>query len=399
MHISERVRELPKQEIAKLIQIAAEEPSVLSLGPGEPDFDLPNPLKTTLAKLAKQPHRNHYGPPQGFLPLREAISRKVRKQNKIRWAKPENVVVTTGSQEAILLASACALDATEGMLLPNPSFLAFLPALELLDIAPNYFPLREESAFEPDPDDVEKAIIPGKTQALLINTPANPTGNVISKKVLEQLADIAIEHDLYIFSDEAYEELVYDDAKHVSAASLNGMADHTVTFQSFSKSHAMAGFRLGYAIVPEELARLMTRIHVYNTIAAPTMSQWLGLAALKLPRKHVEGMRKEYNRRRKVIVPRLNDMGLSTPEPKGAFYSFSNIKPFAKNAHRFAFDLLKKQKVAVVPGSEFGTAGEGYIRCSYATALPIIEKALDRMEKFLKTYKPKGIRKARRLPR
>jgi aminotransferase len=379
VHLSEREEQLPDQAIERLIEIMVEEPKILSLGPGEPDFPLPKPLIAEVKRLANQ--SNHYSPAGGLHVLREAICKKVKRDNKIT-ARPENVTVACGSQEALMLAAACLLDVSEEILVPNPGFMGFLPSFELFNANVKTYKLSESNAFEPNPDEIKKQITK-KTRVILLNSPANPTGNVISKRILEEIADIAVDHDLSVFSDEAYEHIIYDDAKHISMASLNGMADRTFTFQSFSKTYAMCGFRLGYVVCPEKAAAAIKKTHVYTTICAPTLSQKLGIKALSLPKKYTLDMVKEYDRRRKVIVRRLNDMGLPTTNPKGAFYTFSNIKHLNKNSWKFAFNLLKKQKVAVVPGSDFGTEGEGFIRCSFATKLPIIQKALDRIEKFI----------------
>ncbi len=379
VHISEREEQLPDQLIEKLIEISSEDSSVLSLGPGEPDFKLLPPLVKEVQRLASS--CNHYSPAGGIRKLREAICKKIRRDNRIS-ASPDNVVVTCGSQEALLLAAACTLDVSESILLPNPGFMGFLPSFELFNANIKFYTLSEDNSFEPNPDDIEKQI-DKKTKVILLNSPANPTGNVISKKVLEEIADIAVEHDLAVFSDEAYEKILYDDAKHVSIGSLNGMKDRVFTFQSFSKTFAMCGFRLGYVVAPEKHAIAIKKTHIYSTICAPTISQKLGLKALSLPGKYVLTMVKEYDKRRKVIVKRLNDIGFSTPVPKGAFYTFSNISHISKNSAKFALELLKKQKVAVVPGVDFGSSGEGFIRCSFAAKLPIIEKALDRIEKFI----------------
>jgi len=347
------------------------------LGAGEPDFDLPKPL---VAETKKQANSiNHYAPPGGLTQLKEAICKKIKKDNKIR-ANPDNVVVTCGSQEALLIASAVTLDVSEQILLPNPGFMGFLPTVELFNAGVRYYKVNEDTSFEPDPDEMKKQITK-KTRVILLNSPANPTGNVIRKKILEEIADLAVEHDLAVFSDEAYEKIIYNNTKHVSIGSLNGMKDYTFTFQSFSKSFAMCGFRLGYVVAPEKFANAIKDTHIYTTISAPTLSQKVGIKALSLPQKYTNVMVKEYAKRRKVIVGRLNDMGLSTPNPKGAFYTFSNIGK--RNSKKFAFDLLKKHKVAVVPGIDFGSNGEGFIRCSFATKLPIIETAMDRLEKFV----------------
>jgi len=380
VHISERESQLPDQAIEKLIEVMVEDKSVLSLGPGEPDFELPKPLVAEVKRLADK--SNHYSPAGGLIELREAICRKLKRDNRIH-TDPGDIVVTSGSQEALLLSSMALLDVSEQVLLPNPSYMAFLPTVELLNASPVFFNLKEENAFEPDPDEIRKKIDPKKTKVIILNSPANPTGNVIRRKTMEEIADLAIEHNLTIFSDEAYEKILYDGAKHVSFASLNGMRNRVLTFQSFSKSFAMCGFRLGYVVAPKEAAEAIKKTHVYASICAPTISQKLGIKALDLPPKYTMNMVKEYDRRRKVIVKRLNGMGLSTQTPLGAFYTFSNISHLSNDSKKFAFDLLKKEKVAVVPGTDFGTEGKKFIRCSFATKLPVIEKALDRLERFI----------------
>ena len=381
-HVSERELELPDAIIGKLIAIAAESKNVISLGPGEPDFPLPKPLVQHTKKIADKV--NHYSPPGGLFILREAIARKVKKDNDID-ADPDNIIVTSGSQEALLIALACTLDVSEQIIIPNPSFLAYLPLADLFSTFPVFVELKEEENFEINPDEVKKLIDKRKTKAIIINTPANPTGTTIKKKTLEELADIAIENDLYIFSDEAYEKIVYDE-KHVSIASLNGMENNAVTFQTFSKSYAMAGYRVGYCIAPPSLSEYITKTHVYTSICAPTISQHLALKALTLKKSYTSNMVKEYRKRRDFIVRRLNEIGLHTIMPQGAFYTFSNISSLTMDSRKFAFDLLQKAKVAVVPGAEFGRHGEGYIRCSYATKYPFIEMAMERMEKFVKEY-------------
>lgn len=381
MHISEREQQLPEQVIEKLIQIQAEHNEVLSLGPGEPDFEMPQPLVDYVKTIADK--SNHYAPPGGLKILREAVARKLKHENNIETS-PDNIVVTCGSQEGLLLASMCCLDVGEEIILPNPGFMDYVPIVELISAVPRFVQLKEEHEFEFNPADVEKAIDSKRTKAIMINTPANPTGTVLSRRVLEQLADIAIEHDLYIFSDEAYEKIIYDDAKHISIGSLNGMQDHVVTFQTFSKSHAMCGFRLGYLAAPEALAEAARKTHVHTTICAPTISQLLGVKALSLPAYYTNRMVAEYDRRRRFIVKRLNEIGLRTLMPKGAFYTFSSIKHLHTTSKQFSMELLKAAKVAVVPGIDFGRHGEGYIRCSYATDIKVIEKAMERLEHFVK---------------
>lgn len=382
-HISERELELPDAMIGKLIKIVAEDKKIISLGAGEPDFPAAKEIIAYTKKIAGK--CNHYSPPGGRADLKEAIIKKLRKENKIH-ALTENIVVTAGSQEALLLAIGTAVDPTEQVIVPSPSFLAYVPTVELFDAVPVTVPLLAENNFEINSDDVEKQIDRKKTKAIIINTPSNPTGNVIRRKTLEELANIAVEYDLYIFSDEAYEKIIYDNAKHVSVGSLNGMDKYVVSFFTFSKSHAMCGYRLGYCVAPRKVADAITKIHVYSSISAPTISQMLGVKALAMGNRYTKYMVNEYKRRRDFIVKRLNEIGLGTAMPKGAFYAFADISAYTRDSRRFAIQLLKKG-VAVVPGAEFGRYGEGYIRCSYATKLPLIEKALEHMEKFVKNYK------------
>ncbi|MEK6840293.1 MAG: aminotransferase class I/II-fold pyridoxal phosphate-dependent enzyme, partial [Nanoarchaeota archaeon] len=304
-------------------------------------------------------------------------------------AHPSNVIVTTGSQEALLFATACTLDVSEQIIIPNPSFLGYLPMFELFDAFPVALELREDEGWDINVDRLKGLIDPKKTKAIMINSPANPTGTVMSKKVMEELADVALEHNLYIFSDEAYERLIYGGKKHISMASLNGMQDHVVSFYTFSKTFAMCGYRVGYAVGPRNLIEAMTKTHIYTTLCAPTISQMVAADALSIPTKYIDVMVHEYDKRRKFIVQRLNEMGLPTVTPHGAFYTFSNIQSVHDNSFQFAYDLLKQAKVAVMPGREFGRYGEGYIRCSYATELHAIDEAMERLEKYVKKHKRK----------
>ena len=248
--------------------------------------------------------------------------------------------------------------------------------------------LKEEEGFQIAKEDLERTILPEKTKAIIINTPGNPTGVVFSRKTLEEIADFAVEYDLLIISDEAYEKFVYDEAKHISIGSLNGMDSRVLTLHSFSKSYAMPGFRLGYAAGPKEVINGMKKLHIFSSVCAPTISQIAGLHALSGNQECVEEMRKEYDRRRKMIVKRVNEIdGFSCVKPEGAFYVFPNIKDFGLSSYEFAEKLLKEARVAVVPGTEFGRNGEGFVRLSYATAYEKIEEAMDRIEKWAREFK------------
>lgn len=385
--VSQRERSLPRSIIEKLTRIAAENTETLSLSIGEPDFDMPRPLVKELKKIVrkhKQNKLNHYTAGQGIPALREAIARKLHKENKIRVSSNE-VLVTAGSQQALFAGFLSALDPGEEVILSNPGYLGYIPAIELVNGVPRYVPVLEEERFALNPDLIKK-VVTKKTRIILLNTPSNPTGTVLSKKILEEIADIAVDKDLYVFSDEAYEKLIYDGKKHVSIGSFNGMKEYVFTFHTFSKSYALCGFRLGYVAGSQKMIDAMQKSVHYMTLCPSHVSQLLGVKALAMHPKYIEKMRKEYDRRRVFLVNRLNELGLPTIMPEGAFYTFSNIKSYKKKSLAFAQALLKEAKVAVVPGTEFGSAGEGYIRCSYATEYNTIKKALDRVERYLKKH-------------
>jgi aminotransferase len=383
--ISEREIELPVSTIGELIKIAEESKGIISLGPGEPDFDSPRNIINFACKKLREGY-THYSPPGGRTEFREAVVKKLKRDNKIE-VNPEQVVVTSGSTEAILLALMCTIDPGEGVLLPDPGFLSYRPTAEILNGMPLSIPHYERDGFQFRREEAEKVIIPEKTNVMILNTPSNPTGVVFNKKTLEEIADFATEYDLVVLSDEAYEKLVYEGEKHISIGSLNGMEGRVLTLHSFSKTYAMPGFRLGYAAGPEKIIKAMTKVHTFSSLCAPTVSQVAGIEALEGPQTAVKKMVNEYNRRRKLIVKRLNEIpGFSCTEPRGAFYAFPNISSFKKKSLNFSKWLLEEAGVAVVPGTEFGRFGEGFIRCSYATAYEKIEKALDRIEKAVKMH-------------
>jgi len=355
---------------------------MVSLGPGEPDFT-PQPHILAAAKRALTEKQTRYTSPQGTPELRDAVVRKLLKENKIRTTA-DNVLITNGATEGILLTLMATIDPGEGVLLPDPSFLAYKPAVEVLSGTPLMVRLRETDGFQLTWEDLERAILPEKTNVLILNTPGNPTGVVFSKKVLEEIADFAVEYDLLIVADEVYEKFVYANQKHISIGSLNGMQNRVVTINSFSKTYGMPGFRVGYLTGPEKFINSMTKLHIFSSICAGSVSQAAALAALRGPQKAIPRIVRDYDKRRKEMVRRVNTMpGLRCREPGGAFYVFVNCSKIAKHSYPFAQNLLTKAKVAVVPGIEFGRGGEGFIRLSYATAPQLIRKGLDRMEDFL----------------
>lgn len=381
--IAKREWQLPKTEFTKIMEIAEEAKDVISLGPGEPDFTTPRHIINFAKKKLDQGY-THYSSPDGRDELKELVAKKLKKENGID-VPPERIVVTAGSQEALFLALMVLVDPTEQVLVPDPGFLAYKPMVEVLDGVAASLPLHENEGFQVNPDRIKELIEPGKTKVLIINSPSNPTGTVLKKKVLEEIADVAVENNLVIFSDEAYEKFVYDGAKHVSVGSLNGMENYVVTFHSFSKTYAMPGWRVGYAAGPPDIINAMVRCHLYTSVCASTISQLAAAQALKGPQKEIGKMRREYDRRRKMLIKRLNEIPkISCLKPEGAFYAFPNITRLNMSSLQVSHLFLNKAKVLVVPGSEFEKYGEGYIRISYATSYEKIKQALDRIEKLVK---------------
>ena len=384
MALSDRLELVNPSEIRKLFDLAQGVEGLISLGIGEPDFDTPEHIKE-YAKEALDRGMTHYGPNAGLMMLREAIAEKLRKQNGIDADPKTQIMVTVGANQGFLMGLATFLKDGEEVLIPSPMFVSYAPAVILAGGKPVEVPTYEENEFRLSVDDLKKHVT-GKTRALIINTPNNPTGAVLTKRDLEEIADFAVEHDLMVFSDEVYEHFVYDGVKNHSIASLDGMFERTITVNGFSKTFAMTGWRLGFVVAPEWVIERMTRFQMYNSTCPVTFAQYAAAKALRDERswKAVEEMRKEYDRRRNLVWKRLNEMGLPTVKPKGAFYIFPRIKDTGLTSKEFSELMLMEAKVAVVPGSAFGKAGEGYVRISYATAYEQLEEAMDRMEKVLR---------------
>jgi aminotransferase len=294
------------------------------------------------------------------------------------------IVITVGVSEALYLAMTAILNPDEEVLIPTPCFVSYQPEVILAGGVPVEIPSRVQDDFQPNLDILAKAITP-RTKAILIGYPNNPTGAVASRETLMELLQIAEEHDLVVVSDEIYARLVYD-FSHVCFASLPGAKGRTLTLGGFSKAYAMTGWRIGFAAGPAEILRGLLRIHQFTIMSAPTMAQTAALEALRSSEKHVQEMVAEYDRRRRLIVNGLNHLGLPTFEPHGAFYTFPQISVTGMDDETFAETLLTEEKVAVVPGSAFGAGGDGFVRCSYATAYEKIEEALRRIEKFMRRY-------------
>ena len=382
-YLANRVATLKPSGIRKFFDIVATMEDVISLGIGEPDFDTPAPIIEAGIDALKR-GETHYTSNAGLLALRQAIAHHLENLYGVSYDPASEVVVTVGVSEALYLALTALLEAGDEVIIPTPCFVSYQAEVILAGGVPVEIPSRMENNFMLDPAEIEQAVTP-KTKAILIGYPNNPTGAVASKKVLQEILQIAIKHDLIVISDEIYDQLVYG-VKHVCFASLPGAKERTITLSGFSKDYAMTGWRVGFAAAPAEIMQGIIRIHQYTIMSAPTISQYAALAALQSNQRYVEEMRAEYNRRRELIVKGLNNLGLPTFEPLGAFYAFPKINVTGMDDETFSEKLLEEERVAVVPGSAFGKGGEGFVRCSYATAYEKIEEALNRIEHFMQKY-------------
>lgn len=378
--VNEKVQVMSPSDVRRLFDLAQKMPDVISFGIGEPDFDTPEHIRKAAAKALEEGY-THYTPTAGFLELRQAIAEKLKKENGIDADPKSEIIVTVGGAGAIFLAIFAILNPREEVLVPDPGFLTYAPCAILAGAKPASVQLREKEDFRMLPEEVEKHITP-KTKCLILNSPANPTGSVMLRKDLEALSDIALKHELFVVSDEVYEKMIYDGSEHFSIASIPGMEERTVTVNSFSKTYAMAGWRVGYAIAPKLLIENMAKIQQNMVANAPAVAQKAALAALTGHQDCVREMVSQYDSRRRYLVKRLNEIeGISCRTPKGAFYVFANIKLLRKSSKKVAETFLTEGKVVTVPGTAFGKYGEGYLRLCYATPMEKLEKGIDRIEK------------------
>ena len=386
IRFSERTLAIKSSGIRRLFDLAQRTPGVISLGIGEPDQDTPVHVKEA-AKKALDEGYTHYTPNAGFPDLREALAEKLRLDNGIDVAPDEVIVTGGGGTGALMLSALCLINPGDEVLLPDPGFVVYEAVVLMAGGKPVYVPLKEEDGFRMLPSEVEKRIT-SKTKCIIVNTPSNPTGGVLEEEDLKGIADLAVKHDLYVISDEVYEKLVYDGHRHLSIASLPRMKERTVTVNSFSKTYAMTGWRIGYAAAPKELIDQMVKLQQFTMVHAPAVSQRAALAALKGPQDFVKEMAEEYDKRRRFIVDRLNSIGgLSCLRPKGAFYVFLNIKKLGMRSEEVAMALLERAKVVTVPGVAFGPGGEGYLRISYSRPIDQLEEACSRIEKAIEELK------------
>lgn len=377
--IAKKVEMLAPSGIRKFFDIVSEMDDVVSLGVGEPDFDTPWHVRDE-GIYSMEKGRTFYTSNAGLKELREEICRYLSRRFQVDYHL-DQVLVTVGGSEAIDLAMRAMLEPGEEVLIPQPSFVSYLPCCVLAGGMPKVIELKEEDQFRLTARQIREAATE-KTKLLVLPFPNNPTGAVMEKEDLEAIAEAVIEKNLYVLSDEIYAELTYG-RKHVSIASLPGMKERTILINGFSKAYAMTGWRLGYACGPKEIIGQMTKIHQYAIMCAPTNSQYAAVEALRNGDGDIEEMRAAYDGRRRYLMHRFKEMGLSCFEPYGAFYVFPCIKEFGMSSEEFATKLLEKERVAVVPGSAFGDCSEDYLRISYAYSLEDLKIALERLERFV----------------
>ncbi len=381
--LAKQVVGLKPSGIRKFFDLVAEMPDAISLGVGEPDFDTPWHIRDEgIYSLEKG--RTFYTSNSGMMELRSEICNYLERRVGVQYRPGEDVLITVGGSEAIDLALRAMINPGEGeqVLIPQPSYVSYEPCAILAGAEPVIIELKAENEFRLTAEELEAAIT-DRTKILVLPFPNNPTGAIMEKKDLQAIAPIIEKHDLFVISDEIYSELNYNGTDHVSIASLPGMKERTILINGFSKAFAMTGWRLGYACGPHSIIAQMTKIHQFAIMCAPTTSQYAAVEALKNGDEDVAEMREAYNQRRRYLMHAFSEMGLPCFEPFGAFYAFPCIKQFGMTSEEFATQLLKEEKVAVVPGTAFGDCGEGFLRISYAYSLDNLKVAMERIARFL----------------
>lgn len=382
--LSKTAADIPPSGIRKFFDIVSEMKDAISLGVGEPDFVTPWPIREAgITSLEKG--RTHYTSNAGTIELREEISRYVNRKYNLNYNPKSEIIVTVGGSEAIDITLRALLNPGDEVLIPEPSFVCYKPCTALAGGVPVPIVTEEKDNFRLTKEKLLEKIT-DKTKVLILPFPNNPTGAIMEKHDLEEIASVLRNTNIIVLSDEIYSELTYNGKKHISFASIDGMRERTVTINGFSKAFAMTGWRLGYAAAPEPIAKVMYKIHQYAIMCAPTTSQLAAIEALRNCDDDVKNMCREYDYRRKVLVDGFRKMGLSCFEPEGAFYVFPNITSTGYSSEEFAKKLLEEEKVAVVPGNAFGESGEGFVRCSYAYSIENIQEALKRIGKFVERH-------------
>ncbi len=378
--VNKTVLDMKPSGIRKFFDIVSEMPDAISLGVGEPDFDTPwHVVDEGIYSLERG--KTYYTSNSGLMELREEICKWYERKYNVSYNAATEALITVGGSEGIDLALRAMLNPGDEVIIPEPSYVSYVPCVSLAGGKPVTIDLKNENKFKLTEEELASHIT-DKTKVLILSYPNNPTGAIMTKEDLEPIARLAIKHDLYVISDEIYSELTYTEEPHCSIASLPGMIERTIVINGFSKAFAMTGWRLGYALAPSSIAKLMVKIHQFCIMCAPTTSQYAAIEALRNGDKDIENMRKSYDERRRYLIKRLSDIGMPAFEPEGAFYIFPSIERFGMTSDEFATRLLESQKLAVVPGNAFGQSGEGFVRISYAYSIDQLREALDRIAIF-----------------
>lgn len=386
--ISRKVREIRPSGIRKFFDVVRTMEGAISLGVGEPDFDTPWSIREE-GIYSLERGRTFYTSNSGLAELRGEIARYMQRRFALSYDPEGEIMVTVGGSEGIDLACRAMLNPGEEAIIPQPSYVSYEPCTVLAGGVPSVLELREEDGFKLTADALESKITPG-TKLLFLPFPNNPTGSVMNRRELQEIAELALRHDLYVVSDEIYTELTYTGEAPASIAQLPGMRERSIVINGFSKAYAMTGWRLGYVCGPREILSQMIKVHQFAIMCAPTVSQYAAVAALRDCDGEIVRMREAYNQRRRYLLNRLEEMGIPCFEPEGAFYIFPNIKGFGLSSEEFCTRLLKEEKVAVVPGNAFGESGEGFVRISYAYSLKQLKEAMERIERFVSRLRGEG---------
>ncbi len=379
--IAKKVSEMKSSGIRKFFDIVSEMPDAISLGVGEPDFDTPWHVRDE-GIYSLERGKTFYTSNSGLMDLRQEICRYLRRNFDVSYDAASETIITVGGSEAIDIGLRAMLEPGDEVIIPEPSYVSYVPCTVMAGGTPVIVSLKEENEFRLTAEELEAAITP-KTKILILPFPNNPTGAIMERSDLEAIAKICIERDIFVMSDEIYAALTYK-GDHVTIASFPGMKERTILINGFSKAYAMTGWRLGYACGPANIISQMTKIHQYCIMCAPTTSQYAAVEALKHGDNDVEEMRQAYNERRRFLLHEFKRIGLQCFEPYGAFYVFPSIKQFGMSSDDFCTSLLKAKKVAVVPGTAFGDCGEGFVRISYAYSIENLKEALGRIEEYIK---------------
>lgn len=385
--LSHRARTVPPSGIRRFFEIAATMDEVISLGIGEPDFVSPQPVIDAAVESLRQ-GKTGYTANAGLMQLRELIAGEMQRLHGVHYEAGRQIIVTVGASEAMQIAMLALLEPGDEILIPEPCFVSYGPTATFAGAKVVNVPTRVDTDFQVTAEDIAARITPN-TKVLFLGYPNNPTGAILRRETIEEIAEVVVENDLLVISDEIYDRLIYGEAYergHVCLPSIEALYDRTVLLGGFSKNYAMTGWRIGYACAPEAVFNAMYKVHQYVVMSAPTMGQVGAVAAIESCQDEVEQMRRSYDRRRRVIVDGLRAAGLPTFEPEGAFYCFPDIRSTGLTSEEFAQKLLTEEHVACVPGDAFGPSGAGYMRCSYATAMDEIEEALVRITRFANKY-------------